>query len=129
MKKMITTNKVADMKDYAKMIRQNEMMLTYEKNYYIQQGSRYERLTKNILRNSDSFVWGLCFSYLVIAKSNIATMMKTESDEHNAINSWLNAFRISGLDKMKILRAFPTNPKIPKINVVSQYSRMRWNSC
>ena len=53
--------------------------------------------------------------YLVIAKSNIATRMKTESDEHSAINNWLNAFLISGLDKMKILRAFPIKPNTPKI--------------
>ena len=53
---------------------------------------------------------------LVIEKSNIATKMKTESDEHNATNNMLNAFLMSGLDKMKILRAFPTKPKMPKID-------------
>ena len=42
--------------------------------------------------------------------------MKTESDEHNATNNMLNAFLMSGFDKMKILRAFPTKPKMPKID-------------
>ena len=56
------------------------------------------------------------YTNLVIEKSNIATKMKTESDEHNATNNMLNAFLMSGLDKMKILRAFPTKPKMPKID-------------
>ena len=56
------------------------------------------------------------YTNLVIEKSNIATKMKTESDEHNATNNILNAFLMSGFDKMKILRAFPTKAKMPKID-------------
>ena len=67
-----------------------------------------------IVLSRNVFVWITGF-YLVIAKSNIATRMKTESDEHSAINNWLNAFLISGLDKMKILRAFPIKPNTPEI--------------
>ena len=57
-------------------------------------------------------------TYLVIAKSKIATMIKTESDVHSAINKKLNAFRMSGFDNMNMLRAFPRKPNVPKMKDV-----------
>ena len=69
----------------------------------------------NCITSFNQVLLFLCTN-LVIEKSNIATKMKTESDEHNATNNILNAFLMSGFDKMKILRAFPTKPKMPKID-------------
>ena len=53
-------------------------------------------------------------SYLVIAKSKIATTVNTESDVHSAISNWLNALRMSGFDNMRMLSALPIKPKVPE---------------
>ena len=55
-------------------------------------------------------------SYLVIAKSKIATTVNTESDAHSAISNWLNALRMSGFDNMRMLSALPIKPKVPEKN-------------
>ena len=59
-------------------------------------------------------VFSFIKSYLVIAKSKIATTVNTESDVHSAISNWLNAFRMSGFDNMRMLSALPIKPKVPE---------------
>ena len=59
-------------------------------------------------------VFSFIKSYLVIAKSKIATTVNTESDVHSAISNWLNALRMSGFDNMRMLSALPIKPKVPE---------------
>ena len=63
-------------------------------------------------------VFSFIKSYLVIAKSKIATTVNTESDVHSAISNWLNALRMSGFDNMRMLSTLPIKPKVPEKNII-----------